>query len=176
MCKQQMLVRDDYSTFSVTGIVIILVVGGMFMLLRLGLDKVVPVIRRRLFKRTVDKDTEWEALETTVLQRLAYNLNGADMSLDPVSVKLLLEKVIEVNGSRSQTTLGDPKQAQAIVHQSSWTTGSPTSPTKGPNAHIERQDLGYAGGAVVSNFYGRTDSHRDDSTSSMSNADSHRYG
>lgn len=151
MCNQQMIVRDDYSTFSVTGIVIIFVVGGVFILLRLCLDKIVPFIRRRWFKRNTDKDTEWDALETTVLQRLAYNLNGADMSLEPISVKPLLEKVVEFNQSRSQTTLGDSKQPQAIIHQSSWTTGSPTSPIKEPNAHIEHGHSNPARGVALSN-------------------------
>lgn len=161
MCDAQMIIRGDYSTFSITGVVIILVVGGFLIGLNMGLSTVVSFIRRRWLKKCTNKDAEWDALETAALLRLTYHLNGTGLSQDPVSAKPILAKVVEVYGdsrsaSQTQSSLADAKQADVAVRPT-----SPTSPADSPNSpigkkserfHCEQRDIpGVATGPAPGN-------------------------
>jgi len=75
MCKSQMIVRDDYTSFSLLGIVIIILIGGSIILLNLFISPIFAALNARFFRTTSDT-LEWETDGLLQLQRLAYENGG----------------------------------------------------------------------------------------------------
>ncbi|KAF2733987.1 hypothetical protein EJ04DRAFT_577289 [Polyplosphaeria fusca] len=97
MCGSQMVRREDYQSFSVLGLGIIVGLGGLIIVVNLGLDSGVGWVQRRFGKREWAK-LEWELLETEKLQRLAYQMGGVDMQENVCSVAPMLEGAKGVGG------------------------------------------------------------------------------
>ena len=75
MCNNQIARRDDYSSFSILGICIILCIGGCM----ISLNVVGPFLWRRYQARTPDgrmRNTEWLLEGNLQLHRLAFENNG----------------------------------------------------------------------------------------------------
>jgi hypothetical protein len=77
MCTNQIVRRDDYTSFSVLGLAIIFVIGGCLIILNLTLISMVD----RLQKSTESgqrRNEEWQASDTLQLHRVALENQGVD--------------------------------------------------------------------------------------------------
>jgi hypothetical protein len=78
MCGNQMVRRNDYQSFSVLGLGIIVGLGGFIILVNMTLSEVVGMIQKRYHKHGHGR-REWNLLKTETLQLLAYSAQGVDM-------------------------------------------------------------------------------------------------
>ncbi|KAH7115914.1 hypothetical protein B0J11DRAFT_538738 [Dendryphion nanum] len=77
VCKSQKIMTTKYSSFSVLGVALILLVGGLIMVLDLGLEPLIDYIQIRRNKTRPNPSgtyarLEWNANTTLQLQRLAH--------------------------------------------------------------------------------------------------------
>lgn len=75
MCTNQIVQRDDYASFSVLGIAIILSFGGLIILANLMLDNIVTLFQTSS-GTTRNTPLEWKFTSTLQLQRMAYEGRG----------------------------------------------------------------------------------------------------
>ena len=81
MCANQIVQRNDYMSFSVLGIAIILCSGGLLMLVNISLSTVWPRLRRDKRSALQEyRDEEWKSTELLKLQQIADNRNSAKQS------------------------------------------------------------------------------------------------
>lgn len=77
MCKNQIVRRDDYTSFSALGLAIILAVGGCFILLNLTLVSMVTRIQQST-ENGERRNEEWQASDMLQLHRIALENLGVD--------------------------------------------------------------------------------------------------
>ena len=71
MCHNQIVQRSGYASFSILGVAIILVVGGLIIITNLMVDIVLSPIRNRHSAR-VGENLEWKLASLLQLQRMAF--------------------------------------------------------------------------------------------------------
>ncbi|KAF2634384.1 hypothetical protein P280DRAFT_554619 [Massarina eburnea CBS 473.64] len=81
MCRNQKIMTTQYSSFSVLGIGLILVIGGLFIFLDLTLQYILDYTHKRRMKKHPNASgiyarLEWDANTTLQLQRLAHEHIG----------------------------------------------------------------------------------------------------
>jgi len=75
MCTNQIIRRDGYASFNILGLVIILAVGGCFIVLNLTLRNIFGRVQQR-FKSGQLRNAEWQDYELLQLHRLALQGQG----------------------------------------------------------------------------------------------------
>lgn len=90
MCDTQMVRRNDYLSFSVLGLSLIVGPGTLIILINLTLSTIVRWYQKR-YQRRVHASLEWEMLETETLQRQAYKMQGVDLLEHSTSIAPLLD-------------------------------------------------------------------------------------
>ncbi|PKS06070.1 hypothetical protein jhhlp_007904 [Lomentospora prolificans] len=81
LCRSQKIVSARYLSFSVLGVSVILIIGGIFMILDLVIEPLVSYIERRQQARSSDPEgayarLEWSANAVLQLQRMAHEQVG----------------------------------------------------------------------------------------------------
>lgn len=90
------------------------------------------------------KDLEWDALETAVLQRIAYDLTDEHVSIQPI-----LEKAAKHDGSSEsevESPISHTKYTQAAVEYRSLEGSESTSPEQEQDKIIRHDIERLAGG------------------------------
>lgn len=90
MCDNQMIRREDYQSFSILGLSIIIGMGSLIILINMTLDVIVAWYQKQSRTRT-HAYMEWDILETEELQRLVYSKHGVDMLSGSSSIEQLLK-------------------------------------------------------------------------------------
>ncbi|KAF2461748.1 hypothetical protein BDY21DRAFT_66 [Lineolata rhizophorae] len=127
MCSAQVVRSSSFGSFSVLGIVLILVLGGLFILLNLSLATIVGWWTRRQRRQRgeaagTDWVSEWDSLEVSALQRLAYQTHGVDLTRHG-SVAPVLKSASTLDFGESDAGVS-PKAARAPKHSASfWSLG-----------------------------------------------------
>ena len=112
MCGNQIIVRRDYASFSLLGVILIIAIGGVIMLINLSLETIITCVRRA----ESDFLREWRLTSTFQLQKLASdglnngNWKQADDGI-PVTDRReklrALYKAVDLKGSRTTSTEAD---------------------------------------------------------------------
>lgn len=69
LCANQKILSTEYASFSVFGIVLILVLGGLIIILSMSLESLLGLLARRLYGELTYAQLEWCTNETLQLQR-----------------------------------------------------------------------------------------------------------
>ncbi len=76
MCTNQIVQSNDYASFNICGLVVILVIGTSLITINLSLDRTVRYIRARRGHASGFGNVAWRANDTLNLQSLAFEANG----------------------------------------------------------------------------------------------------
>ena len=106
MCGNQIIVRKDYASFSLLGVILIIAIGGVIILINLSLESIVTCVTRA----ESDFMREWRLMSIFQLQKLAFdglnngNWKQADDGI-PVTDKWeklrALHRAVDLKGSQA---------------------------------------------------------------------------
>ncbi|KAK3322745.1 hypothetical protein B0H66DRAFT_515399 [Apodospora peruviana] len=76
LCQSQKILSNEYASFSILGLVLILAIGGLIVTISMSLEAVLACISRRLYGQMTYAQLEWCTNETLQLQRLVQEELG----------------------------------------------------------------------------------------------------
>ena len=130
MCHNQIVQRSDYASFSVLGLILILVIGSLIIALSLGLSSVLPRIRfiKSAHKRRMD--LEWRSYDLLQLRRSI----SADAAADRYSSKPLGSVAAS---DRRRATQSGPQPMMGTMLRSWLGSRQPSRREKHPGEETE---------------------------------------
>ena len=131
MCDAQIVQRQNYPSFSVLGLALLLVLGGIFILTSAILDLTTDILQDRQEGRQRLKHLEWSLSGTLQLQRMAFEGRGHDKWDESTFTKLVPITKSGESFELLSTTLDESEMARSRKgSQNSWWTLSPTQTFK----------------------------------------------